>query len=555
MKPLQRLLNYSKQYKSKIILSIASASIYGLSAATPTYLIKHMVDDIFVKGMENLIVPIILLFILFFALKGFFMFLSSYLMHWVGNKVVIDIRKDLFDKIIYYPLSFFHQTTTGGLMSHFLNDVQMIQNAASSAIKNGVRSFFETIFLLSFAFIQNWKLALLMFIVGPAIAITIKRMGTKIKIASRAIQKEMGSISCMLQETFTGIRDIKAFSGEKIESGRFSAQLKQCFNSIMVNARIESLFPAFIEVIAMVGGSIAFYVATKQVLTGSITPGQMAAFFAAVLLCYQPLKRVIGVYSEVQYGLAAAERIFSIMDQVHPDLQSRNEVLDQFSGAITFENVSFKYNEQTPIFNNLNITIKKGECVGIIGPSGVGKSTLCDLLLGFLQPSSGKILISNKDLSHISFDSLRTKIGYVSQRTFLFNDSIKRNVAYSLPEATDNTIIAACKAAHAHEFIQHIPQNYNALVGENGALLSGGQKQRLTIARALLKDPDILIFDEPTSSLDHNSELIIQEAIAEPAKKKTLFIVSHRPSLLKNVDRILKIEHQNIQEVSPFKDN
>ncbi|MFH1831773.1 MAG: ABC transporter ATP-binding protein [bacterium] len=550
MNALIRILQYSKQYKNKIIISIVSASIYGMVAALPTLAIKYTVDDIFVKRLHHLIIPFLLAFILLFALKGLFMYLTTYYMQWVGNKVVNDIRRDLFDKMIFFPLSFFRKTTTGALMSHFLNDVQMIQNASSSAIKNGVRSIFEASAYIIIAFSLNWKLCLLMLVVGPVIGYTIKSMGTRIKAASRAIQAEMGKVSSILQESFIGIREIKAFTGEKVEGKRFSRQLDLCFNSIITNVRIDALLPAITEVIAMLGGSIAFYVAIQQVLHGSITPGQLTAFFAAVLLCYQPLKKIVAVYSEVQYGLAAAERVFAIMDQIHPALQSRHDSLENISGPITFENVSFSYNEQAHVFHNINLTIKKGECLGIVGPSGAGKSTLCDLLLGFLHPTSGRICVSDKDISKVSFNSLRNKIGYVSQRTFLFNDSIKHNVAYSLPNATEEEIIAACKVAHAHEFIQNIPGQYDALVGENGSLLSGGQKQRLTIARALLKDPDILIFDEPTSSLDQESEHLIQKAIAELSQEKTLIIVSHRATLLKNVDRILHIENNKIQEIS-----
>jgi ABC-type multidrug transport system fused ATPase/permease subunit len=257
---------------------------------------------------------------------------------------------------------------------------------------------------------------------------------------------------------------------------------------------------------------------------------------------------MVNVYSEIQYGLAAAERIFAVIDQVHPATQNRALALESFKHSIRFENISFSYNNRSEVFANITVVIKKGESVGIIGHSGSGKSTLCDLLLGFVTPTSGRILIDDVDITKVSLASLREHIGYVGQRTFLFNDTIARNIAYARQRASHDEIVKACRIAHADEFIQQLPEKYNTMVGENGTLLSGGQKQRLTIARALLKNPDILIFDEATSALDEESEYMIRMAIDEIKGKKTLIIVSHRPTMLQNVDRILLINHHEIQE-------
>ncbi len=553
MDPLKRLLAYTRQYWQKLVVSIVAASLYGIVAAMPTYIVKHTVDDIFISHYRHLIMPFMLLFLAFFICKGLFSYITSYYMHWVGNKVVIDIRHDLFNKVIDFPLSFFKQHSTGELMSYFLNDIQMVQNASASAIRNGVRSFFEAFFLISFAFAQNWKLSMLMMVVGPLIGLTIRRMGKATKIASRAIQREMGSISSMLQEMFVGIREIKAFNAERFEVGRLTKQLDRCFSSIMNNIHIESLLPALIESIAMIGGVVAFYVATNQVLNGAISAGQLASFVVAVLLCYQPLKRVVSVYSEVQYGLAAAERIFSMMDQVYPALQNRTVEIKNFETALEFNDVSFSYQPEKPILEKVNFTIRRGECIGIVGPSGAGKSTLCDMLLGFLLPTSGSMTLDGNDFSTICSTSLRSKIGYVGQRTFLFNDTIRNNILYSFPNASDAAIEQACKEAYAHDFIEQLPHGYQTMVGEDGTLVSGGQKQRITIARALLKDPEILIFDEATSSLDHESEKMIQRTIQELRHKKTMLIVSHRMSFLEHVDRILVVQKGSVQEARDTK--
>lgn len=555
MNNLQRTLEYSRRYWKPLTFSIICASLFGLVSAMPTYLIKQTVDDIFVKKYQHLIIPFILAFLVFFILKGLFMYLSSYYMNWVGNRVINDIRNDLFSKIIYFPMSFFQKTTTGQLMSHFLNDIQMIQGVAAMVVKDGVRSFFESLFLLSFAFYQSWQLTTLMLIVGPLIGITISKMGKARKIAAHAIQIEIGKTSNMLQETFVGIREIKAFNAEKIECKQFNTLLDRCFSSIMRNVHIESLAPAAIEIIAMLGCCIVFYVAAQQVLSNQMTAGQLTSFVAATLLAYQPLKKLINLFADIQYGLSAADRIFDLMDKIYPATQNRNIILNKFDAVIRWENVSFQYSNNVHVIKDINLSINKGDCVGIIGPSGAGKSTFCDLLLGFISPTTGIILVDNIDLASVSLVSLRNHIGYVGQRTFLFNDTIYNNILYARPNATEQEIIAASKAAYAHEFIQTLPDGYQTMVGENGTLLSGGQKQRITIARALLKDPEILIFDEATSALDHESEHNIQRAITGLKKKKTLIIVSHRQSMLNQTDRILTIQNKAIfEKIKELKD-
>ncbi|KKP24484.1 MAG: ABC transporter, ATP-binding protein [candidate division TM6 bacterium GW2011_GWF2_28_16] len=552
MNSFKKILNYIKTYKKHLILSVIAATLYGIFSAAPTYILKNAVDDIFIKKFNHLLIPFIIGFVLLFALKGIFMYVSNYYMNFVGNKVINDIRHDLFKKVIHFPISFFQEKTTGQLMSHFLNDIQMIQNATASAIKNGVRSFFEAIFLLGVAFSQNWKLALLMMLVGPIIGISIKKMGGAVKKASLEIQKNIGNISNLLQEVFVGIREVKAFNGEKIETNRFYEKLKHVFTAIMQNVHIESFGPAFIETVAMFGSGFVFYIAAHQIISGEITAGQLTAFFASVLLSYQPLKRLINVYAEVQYGLAAADRIFDLMNKVYPaQIKEKTETLNnQNINTIEFINTNFSYNQETTVLENINLKINSSESIGIIGQSGAGKSTLCDLLLSFISPTSGTILINNLDINNIPEEELRNKIGYVGQKTFLFNDTVIENVSYSQESKSLSNIINACEMAHAHEFIQNLPEQYNSIVGENGNKLSGGQKQRLTIARALLKNPEILIFDEATSALDQESENAIRLAIEEISKEKTVIVISHRLSFIEKMDRVFMIKDKKVIEIT-----
>jgi len=547
---LKRILSYTLKYWKRLLASGITATLFGVFSAAPTYGIQHVVDTVFIARKEYLLIPFIIAFVLIFLLKGIFMYTSGYYMNWVGNRVVNDIRRDLFDRIIYYPTSFYQQKTTGQLMSYFLNDIAMIQNAASDAVRNGVRSFFEALFLLSVAFMQNWKLAALMITLGPVIAFTINRMGKYMRQTARQTQNRMGDLSSVLQEIFIGVREIKSFNAEKVEIKRFDNSLSNYFGTIMRNVRIVSLAPAFIEVLAMTGIGVIFYIASYQVLKGSISPGQLASFFASLLLAYQPMKRLINVYADVQAGLASAGRVFEIMDMTYPAIESRYLTLQTFQHSVRFNNLSFWYKKGTPVLDALSLEIHKGQALGLLGRSGTGKSTFCDLLLGFIQPCDGNILIDGHDITQLSLSSLRSHIGYVGQQTFLFNDTIMANIKYGNPDATRQEVLDACVAAHAHEFISELPDGYNTVVGENGSQLSGGQKQRLTIARALLKKPQILIFDEATSALDSTSEDMICQALEDIRKDKTLIIISHRMSLIEKMDRIFTIQDKKLVELS-----
>ena len=548
---LKRILSYTTKYWHQLAISMVSTVMFGICSATPSYLIKHAIDSVIGARAMHLLLPFVTTFIALYVIKGFFMYFSGYYMEWVGNRVVGDIRTDLFSKIVNFPLAFFKRKTTGELMAHFLSDIELVQYAASRSMRNGVRSVFEASALLIVAFMQNPSLTLLMFLVGPLIGIGVTVMGKKMRKTIKSTQAHMGQLSSTLQETIVGIREIKASSNEGTETARFGESINTYFKSLMKNVQAVSITPALTEIIAMTGVGCVFYLAVRQVIAGTITPGALGSFFAALILAYQPMKRIINAYAEVQAGIAAADRVFAVMDeQYSPATVAGTRVLSQVNRGINLQNVSFAYDQPSPrlrragaenVLSNLTLSIAKGERVGIVGPSGCGKSTLCDLLMGFITPTSGSITIDGMELKTITPGSLRSQIGYVSQRPFLFNDTIAANVAYAKQDATQAEIEAACKTAQAHEFIQKLPAGYNTIVGEDGGLLSGGQKQRLTIARALLKDPAILLFDEATSALDSTSEKLVADAIRN-IQNITVIVITHRPQLLHAVDRVLTLE-------------
>ncbi len=539
-----RLLSYIKRYWYRLTLALFAAALYGITAAFPVYALKHLIDDVFIHKFHHYLVPLIGAFVVLFAAKGAFMFVTAYYMHWVGNKVVLDIRSDLFDNVIKQPLSFFQKHQTGSLLSCFMHDVQMIQDIASAAIKNGLRSFFEALFLIGFAFTQNWQLACMLLLIAPLLAVIIRQSGKKMRQTSQAIHQEIATISALLQEIFIGIRDVKAFGAEHVESDKLRLQLNRCFKSVMRYVRMDAGLPALIEFLIMAVGGVVLYSAIHQVLDGTVTAGQLTSFLIAVLLAYQPLKRLIDLYGHVQYALGAARRIFALMDHSSgEDIDQRSLSITNFQHTIELCNVSFSYDQITPVLNNINVVIKRGQVIGIVGPSGSGKSTLCDLLLGFITPSSGSIFLDGINIAQITHTSLRERIGYVGQRAFLFADTIYNNIIYpGVLDIKQERVYHAARRAYAQEFIEQLPDGYQTYVGENGSKLSGGQKQRLTIARALLKDTDILIFDEATSALDPHSESLIKETISLLRGYKTMIIVSHRTSFLSQVDQVLKIE-------------
>lgn len=542
----RRVLSYTKRYWKTFAWAGFFSCFYGLFAAAPTYLLQHMVDTVLVAKRTNLLLPFMLCFIGMFVGKALCMYLSTYFLQWVGYMVVNDIRRDLFSRIIYFPISFFHRHTTGDVMSCFLNDISTLQYASSVAIRNGLRSLVEAVALLSIAFYQNAILTGLSLVVAPLIGIAIKKTGSRIKRASRITQNDMGAVSSMLQEALVGIRSIKAFNGEKREHNRFAHRLSTYFSSIMKCVHYEAIAPPLVELIAISGCSLVLVAASHQVINDAISPGQLTSLFAAMLLAYQPIKRAIGVYSDINYGLGAAKRIFALQDDgAHALTSTKLPTISEPHSTITFEDISFSYQDVQPILQNTTLTIEVGQRVGIVGPSGIGKSTVSDLLLTFISPTTGRILFDQHDISHYSTTSIRSHIGYVGQHPFLFNDTIYANVAYGIAHATMDDVVTACELAHAHEFICQLPDGYHTIVGENGNVLSGGQKQRITIARALVKRPSILIFDEATSALDNKTEDAIVQTISELDRSTTVIAITHRPALLGCLDTILTItDHQ-----------
>lgn len=549
MKIYLRLLQYLRPYIWPHF-SMAMVCMLGFSAtqgALP-FIVKHVFDDIFGrKDLQALMfLPIGLVGV--FAFRGLLNFGQSYLMNYVGLRIVNDVRNALNRHLQLLSLSFFQRNPTGTLISRVSNDVNLVRGALTDSVASLMRDTTSLIALVVVAFFQDWVLAAIAFIVFPASIFPVIRLTKKIKRFTKRGQVTTGTLTHLLQESIQGNRIVKAFGMEKYESERFAQENHRLFKQSIRASRIRAIVAPAMELLASFGiGGVVWY-GGFSVIQGGRTPGEFMAFITAMILMYNPFKQLTRTYTMIQQGIVGAERVFEILD-VEPEIRDRPDARPAapFSRQIEFHNVSFGYLRKL-VLRNINLKIRAGEMVALVGVSGVGKSTLADLIPRFYDVTSGRITVDGVDIRDMTLDSLRTQIGIVAQHTFLFNDTVKNNIAYGDPSKDMDHIVAAAKAAHAHDFIRAMPQGYDTMVGEMGMRLSGGQRQRLAIARALLKDAPILILDEATSSLDTDSERLVQEALENLMVRRTTLVIAHRLSTIRKANRIAVLVEGSIVE-------
>jgi subfamily B ATP-binding cassette protein MsbA len=551
MKLYIRLLKYLRPYWMYLAAaSICAGAVSGLTAAQ-AWLVKPVLDGIFINKDVWLlqVLPIAIVAVSLF--KGLSNYGQAYLMSYAGNRVIKNIRDGLYRHLVLMPVGFYTRHSTGQLISRVLNDVGIMQTAVSSLVKNIFQQILTLIALTVVVFYQDWKMAIIAILVLPLAYYPIMRLGRRLRKVSRSNRERIADISSNLQETFSGIRAIKAFGMEEFEAERFKEMGQRYLKNTMKSVRLSEGVSPFMELIGSLGVSLIIWYGGSRVIHGQMTIGAFTSFMTACWLMYAPLRNLGTANNIVQQTLAAAERIFEILDteteQVHEGVKGD---LPAVCREIEFKNVSFQY-EDTRIetLSNINLKIKAGEMLAIVGSSGSGKTSLVNLLPRFYHPTEGVILMDGMDIRQVRLDSLRRQIGIVSQETFLFDDTVRNNIAYGLKDPSLDEIMEAAKAAYAHSFITKMPQGYDTQIGERGVKLSGGEKQRLAIARALLKNPPILVLDEATSSLDTESEYMVQQALANLMKGRTTFVIAHRLSTIQNAHRIVVIEQGRIVEV------
>lgn len=546
MKNLKRIWEYFKVYKTYLVFSILFSLLVAASNGVSAYLIKPALDGIFInKDREKLFIMPVLI-VLVYLVKGVFRFGQNYLMRKTGQKVIEAIRNDLFDKIISLPMRFFSKNSTGVLMSRVTNDVNAMQSAIPSLV-TGVRECFSIVGLASVVLYQDIYLGSFALFVLPLIVLPIVKIGKKIKKYSKKGQGEMGNIASVLQESFSGIQVVKAFAMEEKERMKFRQK-----NAKFVGYEIRRMIyneasSPLMELIGALGIAMVVYYGGLKVISGESTPGTFFSFMAAIVMMYEPFKRINNSNNIIQAAIGAAERIFEVMDADNEILENNGDIVcDAREKDIVFENVYFSYGEED-ILRNINLKIKNGNKVALVGSSGAGKTTFIKLIPRFYDVTGGAVKIGETDIREFDAHSLRRNIGIVSQDTFLFNETIMYNISYGLENVSEDDVINAAKAAFAHEFITQLPEGYNTVIGERGVRLSGGQKQRITIARAILKNPPVLILDEATSALDSESEKVVQKALENLMVGRTSIVIAHRLSTVLNADNILVMENGIIE--------
>lgn len=551
----RRLLLYLRPYLYRAFLpAVVCMVLFSATNGALPFLVEHVFDDIFADKNLSALKTLPLIIILTFSFRSACNFGHIYLMEYVGQRIVEDLRNTLNAHLQSLSLSFFQRHPTGTLISRVTNDTLLVRQALTQATASMMRDATTLMVLVTVAFIKDWVLASIAFIAFPATILPLMRIYQKVRRLSRKGQGSLGYLSALLQETIQGTRVVKAFGMEDYERQRFAAENHRLYKHAIRAGRLKAFVPSMVELLAACGIAGVVWYGGLSVIEGERTQGEFVAFLTAMLLIYQPFKHLTRTQTAVQNGLAGAERLFEVLDECS-DVQERPQAhgLSRFRQHIQFHDVSFRYREEW-VLRHINLTIAAGQVVALVGPSGGGKSTLADLIPRFYDVSEGQITVDGTDLRDLTLASLRSQIAVVTQTTFLFNDTVRNNIAYGMPHRPEEEIITAAKAAHAHDFIMALPEGYATQIGELGVLLSGGQRQRLAIARALLKNAPMLILDEATSSLDNESERLVQDAIERLMVGRTVLVIAHRLSTIQKADRIVVLDNGHIMEEGPHEE-
>jgi subfamily B ATP-binding cassette protein MsbA len=535
---------------SWLILFMAMGCMLIMSAGTSAaaYLIKPALDEVFINKDARMLKLIPAAIIIVYFIRSIAMYGQDYLMSYVGQNIIRRLRNDLYNHIQDLPLSFFQKEKTGVLMSRVTNDVNIIKNMVSVAVTGSLRDFFTVIGLTAVIFYQIWQLALIAFIVLPISFYPIVIFGRKVRKVSTGCQEAMADMSSFLHETFAGNKIVKAFGMEPYEKKRFFEKTRRLLRLEMKEVRAKVISSPINLFLGGVGVAIVIWYGGSRVIAGDYTTGTFISFLAAVLLLYTPIKNLSKLNNAIQQGLAATDRVFDIIEKASDIPEVKNPVvIKPGPHSVKFENVFFKYDKEM-VLKNINLDVKDGEILALVGMSGGGKTSLVNLIPRFFDVCDGTILIDGTDIRKYSISSLREQIAIVTQDPILFNDTIRNNIAYGKQKAPNSEIERAAKAAYAYDFIQSFPDKFDTSIGELGGRLSGGEKQRICIARSLLKDAPILILDEATSSLDTESEMLVQKALQNLMKGRTTFVIAHRLSTISYAHRIIVIVNGQIVE-------
>ena len=547
---VKRLLKESvRPYLKWIAFALVGMVFVAGATAAMAWLMKPVINDVFVAKNKEFLLPISIAVLVTFAIKGVANYAQSVIMHYVGQRIITDTQHRLYGHLTRMDLSFFHQTPTGSLISRFTVDINMMRAAVSNALTGIGKDFLTLIFLVGVMFIQDRYLAVIAFVVFPVAILPIVKLGQRIRKVTVSTQEEIGQFTTLLEQTIQGARVVKAYRMEEYEKGRFRKIAERVFQLVFKSARIRSMASPIMETLGGVAVALVIFYGGFRVIEESMNPGAFFSFITALLLAYEPMKRLANLNASLQEGLASAQRLFGLLD-TKPNIIDKPDAatLKIKGGNIVLNQVNFSYIPKHPVINGVSLSVPAGKLVALVGPSGAGKSTILNLIPRFYEVDSGVIKIDGIDVQDATLESLRRNIALVSQEIILFDDTVRANIAYGRPDASEKEITQAAKNAAAHDFIEAMSNGYDTYVGERGTKVSGGQRQRLAIARAMLKNAPILLLDEATSSLDAESEREVQAALMELMKGRTTLVIAHRLSTVIEADLIHVIDNGKLVE-------
>jgi subfamily B ATP-binding cassette protein MsbA len=546
---LIRLLAFAKPYWLWLVVA-AIAMIIGsvLGLALPA-MAGSLIDTVFVKADRNGLNNIALILLLVFAFQAFFIFLQSYLLNNAGERIVNDLRVKLYSHLQTLSLGFFNERRTGELMSRLTNDVTMVQNAVTTNLISAAQSLLTLIGAIVMIVTRDWRMTLLILALIPILTAVAITVGRRIRFHSNEVQKYLGETTTILEETISNQKTVMAFTRESYEIGRYKSGIGQVYAAAMRRIRLQSGFVALITFLSFSAIIVVLWFGGQQVLDGHLTPGELVSILIYMGVVAGPIGTLTGLFSEFQKALGGAERIFNLLDEPASvtDLPDAKP-LAQGSGNMRFEEVFFDYDERSSVLRGVSFEAKQGQVVALVGPSGAGKTTIANLIPRFYDPKMGRITLDGHDIRDVTLKSLREQIGIVPQEPVLFGTTVLQNIAYGRLEASRAEIEEAARGANAHQFIEKLPDGYETLVGERGVKLSGGQRQRIAIARAILRNPRILILDEATSSLDNESESLVQEALDRLMKDRTTIVIAHRLTTIERANKIVVMDKGELVE-------
>lgn len=585
-----RIISYVKPYWKHLVLTFVFTIFYALLNGASVYLTIPLLDTLFQESASKqtqqqtqieqtksflpdwiidfqqsvtdsfnsyvlsgdkseVLIKICFVILIAFLFKNIFAYLQGYFMSYVEYGAMKDLRDEAYRHLHKLPISYFKRERVGNLISRFTNDVNIVQSSISATFSNLIKEPLTIIVFLGIALSISWQLTLFALVILPFSMAIIAWIGFKLRRQTTKLQEKLADITSVLQETISGVKIVKAFGMEEYENKRFMKETREFFRLVLRIVRVRNASSPLTEFLSVIVGAFIIYYGGLLVLEhNSISASQFLGFLFAIFQMMPPIKELSSVNNRIQEASAAGDRIFEILD-TEPDIKDATDAIElkEFKNSIHFKNVSFKYEDSDEwVLSDINFSVNNGEIIALVGPSGGGKSTLVDLIPRFYDPTKGSILLDDLDIRKYTLKSLRSKMGIVTQETFLFNTTIRENIAYGLTDCPMEKIIEAAKTANAHNFIMEMPQKYETIIGERGVKLSGGQRQRLTIARALLKNPEIMIFDEATSALDNESEILVQEAIERLMENRTTFVIAHRLSTIRNATKIIVIDRGKI---------